>query len=144
LRGAHQVLRKYAIQGGMLVVPYLAVLLAFPKLALITFYGSSSPYLNFQGAVRICALGYLGIFVAQVFGSHLSGMERVDLALRALFFSTVAAVLIGLPLTARMGVVGAVWGVLVVNAVRCFSTVALSQEKYLLKSASHVEAVTPF
>ena len=142
LRAAHDVLRRYATGGAILLAPYLVLLVALPKLALTAVYGSSSPYLGFERSVRIYAVCGFVIYVGQVFASHLSGLERIDLALRAHWFATIAAVVVGLPLTATMGMAGAVWGTLIANSVRCFLVMALSHERYVLKATSHREVMS--
>jgi O-antigen/teichoic acid export membrane protein len=65
LAAARRVALRQAAQGGLLLLPYVAALLIFPRQFLRLFYGPGSPYVALDTALRllavICILHYISL-----------------------------------------------------------------------------------
>lgn len=58
LFAARRVAMRHAAQGGLLLLPYVAALLILPRQLLGLFYGSNSPYLALDSALRLLTVIY--------------------------------------------------------------------------------------
>lgn len=100
----------YALQGGMLLLPFYLILMLWPQWALRLFYGADSPYLGLAGALRIFVLcysiGYLSNFMMII----LNGLEKTKVAFFSQLASAITTIVVGAPLTAWGGVAGATAG----------------------------------
>jgi O-antigen/teichoic acid export membrane protein len=128
-RTAWQRSRIYAAQGGFLLLPYFAALVLWPDRFLSAFYGSDSLYSGLGWPLRILVLAYLCNYLAQIVGTFLNGIREGRSAFQAQVASALAVLLSGPPLVLWAGVVGALSGTAVMNAVRAaFSIGFLSQK----------------
>ena len=121
VKAARQSALSYGTQGAALLLPYYAALVLWPKVALRIFYGATSPYVDLTAALRFFVLAYTFIYFAQVLGSFLNGLEESRSTFLVQTAAALAALTIGLPFAAWLGVTGACAGFLTVNLVR-FST----------------------
>jgi O-antigen/teichoic acid export membrane protein len=107
---ARRTFRMYAWGGGLLLMPYFAVLLIWPDGVVRLLFGADSPYAGHLLAVRLFALSYACIYVTNMYTAFLWGLERARPAFKAQLVNTVAAVAVGLPLAAAGGLIGCIVG----------------------------------
>ncbi len=117
LKTAEQVAVKYAMSAALLVAPYYAGLILLPGLALRMFYGVNSPLTLLTNELRVFVLSYSALFIAQVIGCFLNGIEQSKRAFAAQVAQTAATILVALPLTALYGLPGLLVGWLSSNVV---------------------------
>ncbi len=101
----------YAAGGAILFSPYLAALLIWPHTVLGLLYGFQSPYSHLELGLQICAVAYAFGYWAEIVTSLLNGLGLPKNAFLAQLGATAAAVGIGLPLTIKGGLVGALGSV---------------------------------
>ena len=97
----------YGGLGGVAILPFIFIVVAFPGTILTIFFGSSSPYLDLQQELRILGCAYIFIYSSQVITGLLNGVRRVPAGFLAQVAGTVTAILIGVPLIVQWGVLGA-------------------------------------
>jgi O-antigen/teichoic acid export membrane protein len=125
LKMAEQVAFRYAINAAVFVAPYYAGLIIFPSIALRIFYGADSPLSGLTNELRVFVLSYSALFIAQVVGCFLNGIEQSRRAFVAQIAQTAATVLIALPLTALYGLPGLLVGWLSSNVVLAASYICI-------------------
>jgi O-antigen/teichoic acid export membrane protein len=125
LRMAEQVAFKYAMGAALFVAPYYAALIIVPSLALRIFYGRHSPLIDLTNELRVFVLSYSALFVAQVIGCFLNGIEQSRRAFAAQVAQTAATILVALPLTALYGLPGLLVGWLSSNVVLAASYICI-------------------
>jgi O-antigen/teichoic acid export membrane protein len=76
LAAARRVALREAAQGGLMLLPYLATLLIFPRQLLGLFYGSSSPYLALDSALRLLTVLYALHYVSLALKFLLNALEK--------------------------------------------------------------------
>jgi O-antigen/teichoic acid export membrane protein len=94
----------------VLLFPYYFVLMCWPQQVLTTIYGGNSPYLGLKLALQLSVLTYLFGYLAGMGMTTLNGMERGAQAFLAQLASVATVLALGLPLTAQVGLIGAVVG----------------------------------
>lgn len=107
----------YAALGGMLLLPYFAVVLLWPREILQLLYGPASPYLSLVGLLRLALASYVLLYFGQTLGAVLGGLERSRSVLLSQCAGAVAALVVGLPIVIRAGAVGSVIGAVVDTSV---------------------------
>ena len=125
LKMAEQVAFRYAINAAAFVAPYYAVLIVFPSFALRLFYGAHSPLVGLTNELRVFVLSYSVLFITQVIGCFLNGIEQSRRAFVAQIAQTAATILVALPLTALYGLPGLLVGWLASNVVLAASYVCI-------------------
>jgi len=125
LKMAEQVAFRYALNAAVFVAPYYAALIVFPAFALRIFYGANSPLIALTNELRVFVLSYSALFIAQVIGCFLNGVEQSRRAFVAQIAQTAATLLIALPLTALYGLPGMLVGWLSSNVVLAASYVCI-------------------
>ncbi len=125
LRVAERVAFKYAMQAAMFVAPYYLGLMIVPSFALSILYGKSSPFTQMADELRVFILSYSALFIAQVIGCFLNGIEQSKRSFIAQIAQTAATVLVALPLTAMYGLPGLLVGWLSANVVLAASYVSM-------------------
>jgi len=101
------IVRQYVLWGALVLIPYFAVLLAFPGLALRLLYGASSPYAALTTELRILVLGSVFVYGDHVMGMYFYGLQRGDIAVRCESLAAVVIVVGGIVLVRRAGLLGA-------------------------------------
>jgi len=76
LLAARRVALRHAAQGGLLLLPYVAALLIFPRHLLGLFYGSSSPYVVLDSALRLLTVLYAFHYFSLTLKFLLNALER--------------------------------------------------------------------
>ena len=109
---------KYAAQGAILILPYYLALALWPRGVLQVLYGVGSIYSGLETALRLFVLAYTFNYLAQALAGLLYGLEHARSVLLTQLLGALAAVIVGLPLAAWIGVPGACLGSLVVSLVR--------------------------
>jgi O-antigen/teichoic acid export membrane protein len=125
LKMAEQVAFKYAINAAAVIAPYYLGLILMPSLALRFFYGANSPLADLTNELRVFVLSYSVLFIAQVIGCFLNGIEQSKKAFVAQVAQTAATVVVTLPLTALYGLPGMLVGWLSSNVVLAASYVCI-------------------
>ena len=109
---------KYMLYSGGIAAVYFVILLVGGSRVLALFYGRNSTYLLSAPLLPIFVASYALEFVSMFAGAILAGMEKT----KALFIQQVCAMLVAicvvLPLVVRFGLRAAVYGLLVVNAMK--------------------------
>jgi O-antigen/teichoic acid export membrane protein len=106
-REATKIGLRYGIRGGMLLLPFYLILVIWPQSVLGLFYGSSSPYLDLAGVLRLFVLCYLIGYLANFMVVILNSLERTRVAFLSQLASAMTTMIIGLPLVMWGGVAGA-------------------------------------
>src|SRR5580700_1590437 len=109
---------RYSSRAAALLLPYYAVILAVPFLALRIFYGATSAYLSFGPELRILVIGYVFLFLSHVLAAHEYGEGRSNSVFRCQLAGAVVALATSLPLAMRFGVRGACWAFGITFAVQ--------------------------
>jgi O-antigen/teichoic acid export membrane protein len=76
LFAARRVALRHAAQGGLLLLPYVAALLIFPRQLLGLFYGSSSPYVALDSALRLLTVIYALHYISLSLKFLLNALEK--------------------------------------------------------------------
>lgn len=125
LSASWRVARWYGLLGAVLLVPYLGVLWVWPGEVLRLVYGTGSPYMALETEVRLFALAYATIYIGQLAGSLLLGLEQSRASFWVTAACAAASVVVGMPLAAGYGVDGALAGLVVSRVVQVGSAIAL-------------------
>lgn len=107
-RAGLRVARRYGVLGAVLLLPYFAVILAFPGTVLRLLYGAGSPYVGLGTGLRVLILGSAFAYVEHILGMYYFGHSRSDIVFRCELVAATTAVVGGLLLVTRAGVLGAV------------------------------------
>jgi O-antigen/teichoic acid export membrane protein len=108
LSAARRIATIHALQGGLLLLPYFAALLIFPRQLLSLLYGSTSPYIGLNGALRLLALAYVVYFLSLATKFLLNALEENRAQFVAEFVSSSFLVVIIVPSVIFFGVSGAI------------------------------------
>jgi O-antigen/teichoic acid export membrane protein len=125
LSASWRVARWYGLLGAVLLVPYLGVLWVWPGEVLRLVYGTESPYMALETEVRLFALAYATIYIGQLAGALLLGLEQSRASFWVTAACAAASVVVGMPLAAGYGVDGALAGLVVSRVVQVGSAIAL-------------------
>jgi O-antigen/teichoic acid export membrane protein len=106
-RHAMRVSARYAAQGAVLAMPYIAVLLLTPGVVLSMVYGTASPYSHLQSELRLFAVYGCLAYVAHIAGSLLYGIGKSRSVCGAHAIG-VAFLAIGIPVTVFGGLSAAI------------------------------------
>lgn len=96
--------------GAVLLIPYLALLVLFPREFLGVLYGFHSPYAGLGLALQVSVLSYGFGYFAQMISFLLQGLGLARESFLAQCAATATAAVVGLPLTLLGGLVGAMGG----------------------------------
>ena len=116
---------RYGAIGAALLLPYYLVLVAAPGTVLGMFFGKASAYVDLATPLRLFVGAYAMFYVAQVSAALLNGLGKSRAALVAQMAGAAATLLVAVPLAAKFGVSGAVWGGLAPAAVHAAASVAM-------------------
>lgn len=108
---------RYALGVAAVLAPYYLLLTAIPGTALRWAYGSNHPAVALTAGLRIFVASYSLLFVAQVIGCLLNGIEQSRRGLVPQLAQTLVTLVIAIPATARYGLNGFLWGWLASNVV---------------------------
>jgi len=125
LSASWRVARWYGLLGAVLLVPYLGVLWVWPGEVLRLVYGTGSPYMALDTEVRLFALAYATIYIGQLAGALLLGLEQSRASFWVTAACAAASVVVGIPLAAGYGVDGALAGLVVSRVAQVGSAIAL-------------------
>ena len=73
---ARRVALRHAAQGGLLLLPYVAALVIFPRQLLALFYGPASPYVMLESALRLLTILYTLHYLSLTLKFLLHALER--------------------------------------------------------------------
>lgn len=107
VRAGHRVAIKYTLFGAALVVPYYAVVTLFPEFMLSLFFKATSPYVALAGEVKWMTLTYAALFISTMAVSLLNGLGRARDSFVATLSSSIATVVISIPMIIHYGLHGA-------------------------------------
>jgi O-antigen/teichoic acid export membrane protein len=96
----------HGLQGAAMLLPYYAVVMIVPALALRVF---NPEYAGLTTHLRLFVVVYMLVFPAQVMQALLNGLGRTRSTFAAQCAFSAATVLFSLPLAALYGLTGAVW-----------------------------------
>lgn len=111
---ARRVGRDYAAMGAALLIPYFSLLLLFPGVALSLFtHGHHESYADLALPLRLFVLAYALTYPGQIIAAMLNGLGHSRATLIGQIAFAVVTLTVSLPLAAKFGLIGAVWGGLV-------------------------------
>lgn len=111
---ASRVVLRYGLLGAALLVPCYALIFVWPGVFLKILYRAASPYFFQQDALRLLVLAYSMGYVAYLFGVFFYGLGQSKTVFRAQSVGAAFAIVLGVPLIATLGVVGACLGLMFV------------------------------
>lgn len=101
---------RYTSLGLVILLPYFALLVAFPAHFLAFAYRGLATPESLATPLRLFAVAYAMIFPAHMAMAFLNGLGRTRLTFVANCVFAGSTALVSLPLAARFGIAGAVWG----------------------------------
>jgi O-antigen/teichoic acid export membrane protein len=113
LQHAKRISLRFTLLGGILLLPYLSFLAAWPRLFIAVLYGWHSDYMIYAPVVRICAVAVGFVYLGIAASAYLNGIHRTRQAFFGQVVYAACYVLIVMPLTAKFGMYGAAWGWLI-------------------------------
>lgn len=125
LNASRQAVQWYGLLGAGMLAPYLGVLCLWPGAVLRRIYGASSPYVALGAEVRLFALAYAIIYIGQLAGTFLLGLEQSRASFWVTAACAAASLVLGMPLVASYGVDGALAGVIGSRIVQVGVAIAL-------------------
>ncbi len=102
-----RVARRYCVLGAVLLLPFFAVIFVFPGMVLRLLYGAGSPYVGLGTGLRVLVVGSALAYVTHVLTMYYFGLSRSDVVFRCELVAAATAVVGGLLLATRDGVLGA-------------------------------------
>ena len=119
--GARRAMRgaiRQAGEGAILLTPVFAGILFWSSQILRAFYGPGSPYMGLTRELRVFVAVYIVMYIAQAATSTLNGLGRVREASISHVCGAGAAVALGIPASALLGLAGGIGGALASNVAR--------------------------
>lgn len=108
MSAARHVAFKYGLLGATLLLPYYALVMAVPGLAIRVFTNDAA-YAGLTTPLRLFVVVYMLAFPAQVMQALLNGLGRTRSTFAAQCAFSAATLVFSLPLAAMYGLAGAVW-----------------------------------
>jgi O-antigen/teichoic acid export membrane protein len=105
---ARRVALRHAAQGGLLLLPYVAALLIFPRPLLELFYGSGSPYVVLDSALRLLTVVYVLNYFSLTLKFLLNALEKNRLQFVVELGGSLLLVGLVVPLVLWFGLLGAI------------------------------------
>jgi O-antigen/teichoic acid export membrane protein len=118
LQQAKTVSLRFTSVGGILLLPYLGLLAAWPKLLIAVLYGWDSAYMVYAPIVQICAVAVGFVYLGTAASAYLNAIHRTRQAFFGQVVYAVGYLLIVMPFTAMYGLYGAACGWLITAALR--------------------------
>lgn len=134
-QGLPQAIRAALRLGGfaaILVGPYLALLILFPRVTLSVFYGAHSPYTSLGWLLPFMASAYLLVFCSQVIDGLAFGLKLPKINFDGQVTAAVVACVIAIPGSAIAGLKWSVWGFCLLTAGRLITQAAALRAKLTL------------
>jgi O-antigen/teichoic acid export membrane protein len=98
---------RYGALGAVLLLPFFVVIFSFPGMVLRLLYGAGSPYVGAGTGLRVLVVGSALAYVVHVLTMYYFGLSRSDVVFRCELVAAATAVVGGLLLVTRQGVLGA-------------------------------------
>lgn len=133
LRQAWYAARPQMALGAGPVFAFYVLAVLWPQPILTALYGSHSPYAALVLPVRAMAAAAILSFGVEMVNAFLHGIQETRWCMKINAVGLAVAVLIGLPLTAVMGLAGGCLGMVSANIAR-----AVAASRVLTKVMSHV------
>ncbi len=128
---------KYWVTGGVLVLPYFALLVLIPSLILKLLVGRHSPYLADGALLRLYTLAMSVYFVEFCLAGWLAGLGESRSNFQVQVINAAATVLIALPATALDGLRGLVYGSMAAAAISALAQICISFKFFRLAFDPH-------
>ena len=116
---------RHAMSGWALVAPFFCFVLAFPALTLRILYGAHSEYANHQNTLRCMVLACALDAIVVVTCAIISGLSDTRSLFRTQAVGMIAALVVGVPLAVRGGVLLAIVGYVVSQTARVVYSVRI-------------------
>ena len=98
---------RYGAQGAFIVLPYLALVLLWPRLVLSILYGRDSSYASLTIALCIFAAVQFVYYIAIVLATLLNALGHSRTNFSILVVSALVSMIVGVPLIIWKGLLGA-------------------------------------
>lgn len=99
--------KRYSLLGGLLLLPYLAVIFVIPGVVLRFLYGSNSTYAGLGTELRVLIIGAAFAYSTHILGSYFYGLSKSEVVFRCQLIGAGVTVASGLILATQGGVMGA-------------------------------------
>ncbi len=139
---ARRVALRVGLQFSALLLPCFVALAVFPRLAMRTVYGASSPYLYLSGLLPIFIGSFAIQYVATVVGAYEGGMSRPETYFKVQSSSTVLLAIVAVVAIRLYGVPGAVAAMLLCSVFRLIASTAFSLHADRRSLASKTRTLT--
>jgi O-antigen/teichoic acid export membrane protein len=107
IRAAAKVAIRFALLGGVILMPYLALLMVAPKFAIRVAYGENAVYLAFAYVLVIVSCYNVVAYWNAAVSTFLNAVERSRDAFKGQLTYTLVMVFVGMPMTAIFSYPGA-------------------------------------
>ncbi|HVT88110.1 MAG TPA: polysaccharide biosynthesis C-terminal domain-containing protein, partial [Tepidisphaeraceae bacterium] len=108
---------RFGLLGAFLLMPYLGFLFVAPTFSLALFYKWTSHVLSWSVLLQITAIGQFIIYISIVSAAFLNAVQKSRLTFRGLVVQSILTLAIGIPLTAKFGLIGAAIGAIIPTVV---------------------------
>jgi len=125
---ARRVALRHAAQGGLLLLPFVAALLVFPRPLLELFYGQGSPYVVLASALRLLTVVYALNYFSLTLKFLLNALEKNRLQFVVELCGTLLLAVLVVPLVLRFGLEGAILATGLALATRLASNVVILRQ----------------
>jgi O-antigen/teichoic acid export membrane protein len=105
-------------QAGLLMLPYLVLVLTVPDVLLRLFFGPESPYMTLTTELRVMAAVYVVLYVVQVLSGVIHGLSQPLRVFVSNAGASVVALVVIVPFVGQWGVLGACVARLIVVAAQ--------------------------
>ncbi len=129
---------RYGAHGAFFVLPYLTVVLLWPRHVLSILYGRDSSYASFTTALCIFAAVQFVYYIAIVLAALLNALGYSRTNFWILVISAVASVIVGIPLIIWKGLLGATATMALGILLRAALIGAAARKEVLSARADHL------
>jgi O-antigen/teichoic acid export membrane protein len=118
LASAYRTGLRSIAQGGIMLIPFFALVAIVPEWILGLVYGPASPYRFVGGPLQLFAVAYILYYVGGLLMTLLTSLKETRRVFIAQLTSALGGILIGIPLTLWLGLAGACLGVFSIHCIR--------------------------
>jgi O-antigen/teichoic acid export membrane protein len=125
IKAVYKVVIKYALLGGMFLLPFFALLFFYPRTSIGYIYKSNSPFVNSENLLRLIVLSYIILYLSRFPSAILAGLEKSKSTFIGQIVSTSSSVFVGIPLIIMIGDWGIVFGGIISELMRIIMNMIL-------------------
>lgn len=107
IEGVSKIANRYALRGGLFLLPLFAGIFFAPTKILTMFYGQNSLYASLRPELQVLSVAHLTNYAAVVMAAVFSAVEDARATFWVLLASAFGSMLLGVPLVLWKGIWGA-------------------------------------